>query len=259
MADNPLDPQSLDPRSEAHLYLEEVEGADALAWVRGENERTLKVLESDQRFQGYYDAALKIATSAERIPYGSIRNGYVYNFWQDGEHERGLWRRTSLADYGKAAPAWETMLDVDALSKAEGANWVYKGVACLPPENTQCLLSLSNGGKDAVRVREYSIAGGGAKAGFVAGGFDIPEAKSSIEWQDKDTLLIATDWGAGALTESGYPFVIKRLKRGQKLADAVELFRGAPLGVRVEVFALGATLEHVLERGDLDAKLFHHP
>jgi prolyl oligopeptidase len=229
---------SLDPNSDAHLWLEEVEGTQALDWVRGENERSLKVLEGDARYQGYYDAALKIATSAERIPYGSIRGGQVYNFWQDAEHERGLWRRTSLGDYAKQSPKWETLLDLDALSKAEGANWVYKGVSCLPPKNVDCLLSLSNGGKDAVRVREYSIAEGGAKAGFVGGGFDIPEAKSSIEWQDKDTLLIATDWGEGALTESGYPFVIKRLYRGQKLEQAVEVYRGDVKDVATSPFAL---------------------
>ena len=220
---------------EKHLYLEEVEGVEALAWVRSQNDRTLAILENDARFKGYYEAALGIATSKERIPYGSIRQGHVYNFWQDEAHERGLWRRTTPASYASAAPEWETLLDLDALAKAEGANWVYKGVSCLKPEQTRCLLSLSDGGKDAVRVREYSIAEGGAKAGFVAGGFDIPEAKSSIAWQDKDTLLIATDWGnenkdltgdKATLTESGYPFVIKRLKRGQALRDAVEVFRG---------------------------------
>jgi len=222
---------------DAHLYLEEVEGADALAWVRAQNERSLKVLEGDARFQGYYDAALKIATSKERIPYGSIRKGYVYNFWQDEAHERGLWRRTTLADYAGAAPVWETLLDVDALAKAEGANWVYKGVQCRPPEQVDCLLSLSDGGKDAVRVREYSIAEGGAKAGFVAGGFDIPEAKSNFVWEGKDALLISTDWGLegdkATLTDSGYPFIVKRLKRGQTLAQAGELFRGAKENVGV--------------------------
>ena len=218
---------------DAHLYLEEVEGADALAWVRAQNERTLKVLESDARFQGYYDAALKIATSKERIPYGSIRKGYVYNFWQDETHERGLWRRTTLSDFAGASPAWETLLDVDALAAKEGENWVYKGVQCLPPEQTRCLLSLSNGGKDAVRVREYSIAEGGAKAAFVEGGFDLPEAKSSFVWETRDALLLSTDWGPDTLTDSGYPFVVKRLKRGQAMDAAVEVFRGAKDNVGV--------------------------
>ncbi len=211
---------------ESHLFLEEVEGEAAIAWVKQQNERSLAVLQGDPRYQGYYDAALAIATSKERIPYGSVRNGYVYNFWQDDVHERGLWRRTTVAQYRQAAPVWETILDVDALARSEGANWVYKGVSCLPPENEMCLVELSDGGKDAARLREFDV---GAKA-FVAGGFDIPEAKTSFEWVDKDTLLVATDWGAeggqGTLTESGYPFVVKRLKRGQALADAVEVFRG---------------------------------
>ncbi len=232
----------LDPGSEAHLWLEEVEGTQALDWVKAQNDRTLGLLQADGRYQGYYDAALKIATSQERIPYGSIRGGKVYNFWQDEKSERGLWRRTDLADYSNASPKWETLLDVDALAKAEGANWVYKGVGCLPPANVDCLVSLSDGGKDAVRVREYSIAEGGAKAGFVGGGFDIPEAKSSIEWQDKDTLLIATDWGAEGekptLTESGYPFVVKRLYRGQALDKAVEVFRGEVTDVATSPFAM---------------------
>src|SRR5690606_15225130 len=119
-------------------------------------------------------------------------------------------------------------------------NWVYKGVSCLPPANVDCLVSLSDGGKDAVRVREYSLADGAAKAAFVPGGFDIPEAKSSIVWQDKDTLLIATDWGgeAPSLTDSGYAFVVKRLKRGQALADAVEVYRGEKSDVATSPFSL---------------------
>jgi prolyl oligopeptidase len=225
-----------------HLWLEEVEGEKALAWVHGQNERTLGVLQADPRYQGYYDAALKIATSKERIPMGSIRNGHVYNFWQDEAHERGLWRRTKLSDYAKKDPAWETLLDVDALAKAEGANWVYKGVKCLPPENERCLLQLSDGGKDAVRVREYSIAPGKAFKTFVSGGFDIPEAKSDMVWQDIDTLLLATDWGkegeASTLTDSGYPFVVKRLKRGQALTDAVEVFRGKASDVAASPWAI---------------------
>ena len=221
----------------AHMFLEEVEGKEALDWVKTQNERTLGVLQADARYQGYYDAALKIATSRERIPYGSIRNGYVYNFWQDDAHERGLWRRTKLAEYAQKDPKWETILDIDALAKAEEANWVYKGTSCLPPENNICLVSLSNGGKDATRLREFDIS----KKAFVAGGFDLPEAKSDAVWQDKDTLLVGTDWGAGTLTESGYPFVVKRLKRGQKLEEAVEVYRGKATDVATSPFTLEDT------------------
>jgi len=212
---------------EAHMFLEEVEGTEAIDWVKKQNERSLAVLQGDARYQAYYDEALKIATSKARIPYGSIRAGHVYNFWQDDEHERGLWRRVVLGGYASEAPKWETLLDIDELAKAESANWVYKGVDCLPPRYEDCLVELSDGGKDAVRIREFdtSLQNGGPK-GFVGGGFDIPEAKTTLAWQDKDTLLVATDWGEGSLTESGYPFIVKRLYRGQKLADAVEVFRG---------------------------------
>jgi len=225
------DAYGLDPS--AHFWLEDVEGAEALAFVARQNERSLAVLESDARYKAFYEDALRITTSRERIPYGSIRNGLVYNFWQDERHERGLWRRQSLADYARAGEGWETLLDVDALAAAEGRNWVYKGVACRPPEYEDCLVSLSDGGKDAVRVREYAIRGGAARAGFVPGGFDIPEAKTSFVWEDQDTLLVSTDWGAGSLTESGYPFVVKRLKRGQSLAQAQEVFTGKPDNVGV--------------------------
>ncbi len=224
---------SFDPA--AHLFLEEVEGEQAITWVKAQNERTLGLLQSDPRYQGYYDAALRIATSKERIPLGSIRNGFVYNFWQDEEHERGLWRRAKVADYAGAEPKWETLLDIDALAKAEGANWVYKGVDCLPPANVDCMVSLSDGGKDATRLREFDLT----KKAFVAGGFDLPEAKSDAVWVDKDTLLVATDWGSGTLTESGYPFVVKRLKRGQTLAEAVEVFRGTAQDVATSPLVLG--------------------
>ncbi|MEZ5938764.1 MAG: hypothetical protein R3C52_11170 [Hyphomonadaceae bacterium] len=221
-----------------HLWLEEVEGEQALAWVHGQNERTLGVLQSDPRYQGYYDAALQIATSKARIPYGSIRDGYVYNFWQDTDHERGLWRRTTPESYATANPDWETLLDIDALSAAEGANWVYKGVDCLAPDYTRCLVSLSNGGKDAATVREYDLA----TRTFVADGFVIPEAKSQELWVDKDTLLIATDWGEengqATLTTSGYPYVAKLWKRGAPLETAKTMFRGEIGDVAAGPFAI---------------------
>ncbi len=221
--------------SSQHLWLEEVEGDKALDWVRSQNDRTLGVLQGDPRYQTFYDAALKIATSQERIPYGSVRKGYVYNFWQDATHERGLWRRTTVAGYAAPSPQWETLLDIDALSKAESANWVYKGVDCLPPEYTRCLVSLSDGGKDAATEREFDLS----TKSFIKDGFVIPEAKSSVIWKDQDTLLIATDWGDGAsLTESGYPFVVKELKRGQALAQAKEIYRGTQTDVATSPFTL---------------------
>ncbi len=224
---------SLDPNSDAHLWLEDVEGERALAWVRSQNERSLAVLENDPRFKGYYDAALAISTSKERIPYGSIRNGFVYNFWQDEAHERGIWRRQTLADYAAGAAEWETLLDIDKLAASEGRNWVYKGVSCRPPQYEDCLLQLSDGGKDAVSVREYAIANGAY--GFKPGGFDIAEAKQGFVWETADSILLATDWaGDGStMTESGYPFVVKRLKRGQPLSAAQELYRGAKSDVGV--------------------------
>ncbi|MBM4204755.1 MAG: S9 family peptidase [Gammaproteobacteria bacterium] len=223
---NPDSSASLEPDDAAHRYLEEVEGEAALAQVRSWNQSSLAVLEGHPRFKAFYEAALEISTSKERIRYGTIRSEYVYNFWQDEDHERGLWRRARFETYASGQPEWETLLDLDQLARTENANWVYKGVSCLPPEYVDCLVSLSDGGKDAVRIREFSIRGGGANVGFVTGGFDIPEAKTTAVWEDRDTLLLATDWGAETLTTSGYPFVVKRLKRGQSLDDATEVFRG---------------------------------
>src|SRR6185295_14473977 len=146
----------------------------------------------------------------------------IDNFWQDKANVRGVWRRTTLAGYRAKAPKWETILDIDALAKKENANWIWKGADCLEPAETRCLVSLSDGGKDAVVVREFDAA----KKAFVDGGFKLPEGKHSITWLDQDTLLIATDFGQGTLTESGYPYIVKSLKRGQTLARATELYRG---------------------------------
>jgi len=210
-------------------FMEEVEGKEALDWVRAQNGRSLAHLEADRRFAPLRDEALKIVQSRDRLATGSIREGYLYNFWQDATNVRGLWRRSPLAAYAAGAPVWETLLDVDALSRAENANWVFKGSDCQPRAGTRCILTLSNGGKDAAVRREFDIA----SKTFVADGFNLPEAKAGTVWKDNDTLLVATDWGAGSLTTSGYPFIVKALKRGQALADANEIFRGATSDVGV--------------------------
>ncbi len=141
----------------------------------------------------------------------------------------GLWRRTPLDSYQTAAPQWETLLDVDALAKAEGRNWVYKGVDCQPDNGPRCLISLSDGGQDAKVVREFDQH----TRSFVADGFTLPEAKSDVSWKDADTLLVATNFGDQSLTESGYPYIVKEWHRGQPLAQAREVYRGEPKDVLV--------------------------
>lgn len=217
-----------------HLWLEEVESPRALAWVEAQNARSLKVLQGDPRYEGLYEQALAIVTATDRVPMPSFRAGRIDNFWQDKAHVRGLWRRTSLDSYRTAQPQWETILDFDALSKAENANWVYKGASCLPGAERLCLVELSNGGKDAVEVREFDTE----TRAFVPNGFRLPEGKQNIGWLDRDTLLVARDYGPGTMTESGYPFVLKALKRGQTLEDAREIFRGQASDVLVQPFML---------------------
>jgi prolyl oligopeptidase len=170
---------------------------------------------------------------------GSLRDGYVYNFWQDDKNVRGLWRRATLESYRTPEPQWEVLLDVDALASAEGRNWVFQGAECLPPGRL-CLVQLSDGGKDAAVHREFDVQA----SAFVEGGFTLPEAKTEVVWKDADTLLVATDWGPGSLTESGYPYIVKRWKRGQPLAEAEEILRGKVSDVATSPFSMeGVTAE----------------
>jgi prolyl oligopeptidase len=225
------------------LWLEEVEGKRALAWVQQQNARSLHQLTGDARYPQAYSQALSILEDRSRIPYGSLRDGQVYNFWQDDQHVRGLWRRTPLASYETANPTWETLLDVDALARAEGRNWVYKGVDCQPDHGPRCLISLSDGGQDAQVVREFDQR----SRSFVTDGFALPEAKSDVSWKDADTLLVATNFGDRSLTESGYPYIVKEWHRGQPLSQAREIFRGEPHDVLAAPARLdGDRGEHLL-------------
>lgn len=212
-----------------YLWLEDVEGERALAWAREQNARSLAELQGDPRFGRFESAARTILEARDRIADPLLLGGRVYNFWQDDVHVRGLLRRTDWASYVAGAPQWETVLDVDALSAKDGKPWVTGMPDCLAPDYRRCLVTLSNGGKDAAQVREFDLE----TKTFVDGGFVMPEAKSGLVWADRDTLLAATDWGAGTLTASGYPFVVKRWKRGQPLAQATELFRGVASDVGV--------------------------
>src|ERR1043166_5849234 len=213
--------QMPDP-ADPYIWPEAFSSPRAMAWVESHNATTTNRLEADPRYARNYDEALKIAGAKDRIPQPEFVHGEIYNFWQDPEHLRGIWRKTTLADYTAPEPHWRTVLDVDALNKAEHKSWVFKGADILRPDETRCLIHLSDGGEDAVIAREFDLESGK----FVESGFTLLRGKHRIAWVDKDTLLIATDWSPGELTTSGYPFIVKRLKRGQAMSDAVEVFRG---------------------------------
>ncbi len=224
--------------ADPYIWLEDKDGAKPLAWVEAENAKTLPRLQNDPRYKTFYAEALAIASAKDRIPMPNQLFGRIYNFWRDAEHPQGIWRWTSEAGYAEANPAWTTTLDLDALSKAEGKKWVWKGASCLPPEERLCLVALSEGGEDAVTYREFDL-----KAGqFVTGGFVLPTSKQGATWIDADTLMVSRDWGAGSMTSSGYPFVVKEVKRGQPLTAAREIFRGAAsdqLGTYADVMTDG--------------------
>lgn len=210
--------------TDKYAWLEEVSSDRALNWVRAENERSLKVLEADPHYQPLFQDALKIAEDPSRLPMPGIQGDEIYNFWQDAQHIHGILRKTTLAEYNNTAaqPNWHTVLDVDALGKKDGVAWVYKGMDCLYPGDQYCLVQLSAGGEDAVTLREFDLK----KEAFVPGGFVSDHSKTHVSWKDKDTLLIARDWGAGTLTSSSYPYIVKEWKRGTPITDAKEVFRG---------------------------------
>jgi prolyl oligopeptidase len=216
------------------LWLEDLNGSRALEWVKTENAKTLAVLQADPRFDGFHAEALKIGEAQDRIPFPSIINGRIYNFWQDRDHVRGIWRTTTLADYANAEPAWTTVLDLDALATAEGKNWIWHGADCDSPSRQRCLISLSDGGEDAATIREFDLASGQ----FVPDGFTLPRGKQDAAWASEDTLLVAREWAPGDLTASGYPYIVKALARGMPLDSATELFRGTPTDVSAGPFAL---------------------
>ncbi|MGZ5179445.1 MAG: prolyl oligopeptidase family serine peptidase [Ramlibacter sp.] len=219
-----------------YLWLEAVEDPRALAWVREHNAVTETLLGAQPGFAADEARLLEILNSRDRIPYVRRIGAHVYNFWTDDAHPRGLWRRTTLADYRRAQPAWETVLDVDALGRAEGASWVWAGAIPVPSRTEagidRCLVQLSRGGSDAHVTREFDLA----TRRFVADGFTLPEAKSSCRWIDRDTLYVATDFGPGSMTASGYPRVIKRWRRGTPLAAAQTVFEARPEDVHADVW-----------------------
>ena len=217
--------------TDPYQWLEEVQGERALDWVRQRNAVSLQALQARPEYPALRQQLLEVLNSSDRIPQIRRFGPWFYNLWQDELHPRGLWRRASLAEYQKAKPQWHTVLDLDALGAAEKENWVYAGASCLGPAYRFCLLSLSRGGADAHVVREFDLQ----TLSFVDGGFQLPEAKSAVDWIDADHVYVGTDFGPGSLTDSGYPRVIKRWQRGKPLAAARIVFEGERKDVAVSV------------------------
>ena len=206
-----------------YLWLEEVENDRALAWAEKRSDQDTAVLEAVPEFGEIHAELLEIYNSEDRIPTPTIRGDWIYNFWRDADHVRGIWRRTTLPEFEKSDPDWETVLDIDALASDEGENWVWQAADCLEPQNRLCMIALSRGGADASVTREFDTV---AKE-FVDGGFELPEAKSFLSWKDENTLWVGTDFGDGSLTTSGYPRITKKWTRGTALKEAETIFEGS--------------------------------
>ena len=216
------------------IWLEETRSDRALEWVENENEKTVAALQTDPRFEALKAEALAIYDAEDRIPSVSFRHYGLVNFWQDAKNPKGILRRTTLESWRTDNPEWETILDVDALAAAEGKEWVYGGMTCLPPDGTRCMVYLSDGGKDASIAREFDLD----TLDFVDGGFELPESQGSASWVDQDTLLVSRDFGDGTVTDSFYPFTTRVWKRGTALEDAPEIFRGEKSDVSAGAYLL---------------------
>jgi prolyl oligopeptidase len=221
-----------------YLWLEEVEGEKALAWAKERSAADTAVIEAVPEFPQIHEKLLEIVNSRDRIPTPRIRGPWIYNFWRDADHVRGIWRRTFLSEFVEESPGWETVIDVDALAEAEGENWVWKGATCLPPSYRHCMVSLSRGGADAAVEREFDTT---ARV-FVEDGFFLPEAKAQVAWKDENTLWVGTDFGEGSLTTSGYPRIARMWKRGTHLEEATTIFEGS-----VDDVAVSAVSDHTPE------------
>lgn len=207
-----------------HLWLEDVTGETALAWVRERNAETVDALAGAPVFKVLEREVREVLDDVDRIPYAVRRGRYLYNFWQDAEQVRGVWRRTSLEEYRKDRPDWETVLDLDALSEAEGEEWAWAGSDVLAPDHRLALVSLSRGGSDACVVREFDLEA----REFVGDGYAVAEAKTRIGWIDRDRVWIGTDFGPGSMSEAGYPLQVRRWHRGTPLDEAELVHQGQP-------------------------------
>ncbi|QLY25896.1 S9 family peptidase [Bdellovibrio sp. KM01] len=241
-----------------YLWLEEVEGTKALDFAKAENDVTIKHFKSNPDFKNIEADYRKIFFAKDRVPAVTLTNGELYNFWQDEKNLRGVWRKTSVASYQTANPKWDVILDLDAVSKAENENWVWKGASFRRPGYDRVLLHLSRGGKDAVVVREFDLK----TKSFVKDGFFIPESKTNASWKDQDTLFVGTDWGPGSMTTSGYPRIVKTWKRGTPLTSAETLAEANTTDMSAYAYTLydeGKPFYfHQIRKGFYSTKLWYH-
>ena len=221
-----------EPPQDPFQWLEGVEDPKALDWARERNAKTVAALAESEDFKTLESRIRANLDSTARIPGVYEQGGYLYNFWRDAQNPRGLWRRTTLDEYRKAEPAWDVVIDLDALGKAEEENWVWRGANCLRPDYHRCLISLSRGGADATVTREFDLS----ERRFVEGGFFLPEAKGGLSWIDLDTVYVQTDFGPGSMTDSGYPRIAKRWRRGTPLETAEVVHEGKAEHVSVGAF-----------------------
>src|SRR5260221_6994258 len=218
---------------DSYRWLEDVAAAPALDWVRDRTAAALAALVGGPRFDSLRTGAREVLDADGRIPFVRRRGEYLYNFWQDAAHPRGLWRRTTLEEYRRVRPDWEVLLDVDALAAKEDENWVWQGATALRPGGYRlALVQLSRGGADASVVREFDLQ----ERRFFEDGFEVPEAKTDAGWIDADQIYVGTDFGPGSLTSSGYPRVVKQWRRGTPLAEATVVYEGQPEDVSVHAF-----------------------
>ena len=206
-------------QDDPHLWLEDIAGEKALEWVKSRNQTAEQQLMTADSAKMQADI-MGVLTAQGKIPYVSKRGNYYYNFWTDAQHQQGLWRRTTPAEYRKPNPKWEVLLDIDALNRQEKENWVWHGADCLKPDYSRCLVSLSRGGADADVTREFDLN----SKKFVENGFYRPEAKGSLGWIDRNHVFVSTDFGAGSLTDSGYPREVRIWTRGTPMASAQKIF-----------------------------------
>jgi prolyl oligopeptidase len=210
------------PDDDPYLWLEEIHGSRSVAWVEEQNAKTL-VRFGNATFAADRDVLTAILDRPDNIPYVLRRGAYLYNFWKDAKNPRGLWRRTTLQSFQSQQPKWETVLDIDALAAKENEDWVWAGPSTLPRTHDRAIIHLSRGGSDAAVLREFDIE----HKTFIPDGFELPEAKSSIEWLDQDTLLLSSGLGEGMATNSGYARTVRLWRRGSDAMSAPQITRKA--------------------------------